>query len=161
MRHSKYPSLGILEAFENYVSGGITRERIAQKVKQQNARDFSPRLFSRQLFGFKTRGLISQKNDGTFVLEDKGKEFLAIESLTKIVLQNKKRDGYRRLIIFDVPEQRRDARDMLRAKLKEFECQQLQKSVYITPYVCEDEIREVAKILSIGSYIHIMKVIPL
>lgn len=151
--------MGILDALENYVSGGITRERLAKKVAHRNG-SFSPRLFSQQLFRHKQRGDIRQNEDGNFVLDERGRERLLLESLAKIVFQNKKTDGSSRLIIFDIPETKRFARDTLREKLHEFECQQVQRSVYITPYVCENEIREIAKILGVSSHVRVLKMSP-
>jgi DNA-binding transcriptional regulator PaaX len=49
-------------------------------------------------------------------------------------------DGLWRIIIFDIPENKRAARDILRKNLKDLECQQLQKSVFVTRYDCKDEI---------------------
>lgn len=159
MRRSKYPNFGILDVIEKFVSGGITRESLLSSIRKHNP-DFSPKLFSHQLHSLKTRGVIHRTQSGKFILGAKGREYLSLKSLTEISLRNKKTDGYNRLIIFDIPEKLRHARNVLRVKLKEFECKQLQRSVYITPYVCEDEMREVARILRISSYVHILKVVP-
>lgn len=45
-----------------------------------------------------------------------------------------------RLIIFDIPEKYRKVRDIFRMRLKQLGLYQLQKSVYISPYSCFDEI---------------------
>lgn len=62
-------------------------------------------------------------------LEDLPKEF------TK-----KKWDGKWRVITFDIPEQRRGNRDHFRRMLNTMKFYKLQKSVYLCPYPCEDEI---------------------
>lgn len=49
-------------------------------------------------------------------------------------------DGLFRVIIFDIPENKKAAREALRKKLKELEFHQLQKSVFVTPFECRDEI---------------------
>jgi DNA-binding transcriptional regulator PaaX len=95
---------------------------------------------------------------GSLHLAQKGQQRALLRSLTAIVLRNKKTDGRDRLIIFDIPEKQRSARDVLRRKLREFECQQLQRSVYITPYVCEDELHEITRILKITPHVHVLKV---
>ncbi len=160
MRRSKYQNLGILDALERLMSGGKTaREYLYEGVKSRN-KDFSPRLFSRQLYSLKTQGFIRQTATGSILLSEKGRQRILIESLDNIVLHNKKTDGYRRIIMFDIPERRRSARNILREKLREFECKQLQKSVYITPYICENEIREVARILKVGQQVHVFKIMP-
>src|SRR3989344_4593151 len=45
-----------------------------------------------------------------------------------------------RLVIFDIPEEERTGRMALAAKLKELGFYPLQKSVFIHPYECKDEI---------------------
>lgn len=67
----------------------------------------------------------------------------------------KKRDGLYRLIAFDVPEKMRAARDAMRQKLYEFECTKIQKSLYLTPYVCEKEIGEIADILKLQNHVNV------
>jgi len=57
-------------------------------------------------------------------------------SLTKPDVWDKKW----RMVIFDIPEERKIAREALRQKLKDLGMVKLQNSVWITPYPCEDEI---------------------
>ena len=45
-----------------------------------------------------------------------------------------------RVVIFDIPEQFKLARESLRRKLQEMGFYKLQKSVWVYPYPCEDEI---------------------
>lgn len=45
-----------------------------------------------------------------------------------------------RVVFFDIPEKRRAERNVLRDKLKELEFREIQKSVFIHPYPCFDEI---------------------
>lgn len=49
-------------------------------------------------------------------------------------------DGRWRLVIFDIPEKQKKARDALRYHLKRMGLRELQKSVFIIPYPCADEI---------------------
>ena len=164
MRRSKYPSLGILEALERLSydkipdepKKSVSREDLFQKLQ---ASGIKSRIFSKRISSLATRGLLKRTKTGLLQLTKKGEDFLSIEDVDQVVFKNKKTDGYRRLIMFDIPEERRSARDILRHKLKEFECRQLQKSVYLTPYVCEDEILEIAKILRIQDNINVFKII--
>lgn len=45
-----------------------------------------------------------------------------------------------RLVIFDIPEKKKQVRERLRMKLKELEFYELQKSVFVHPFDCKDEI---------------------
>lgn len=58
-------------------------------------------------------------------------------------------DGKWRIVIFDIPESQRDCRDILRTKLKQMGFLQVQRSVYIFPFECTQEIHELVNRLSI------------
>ena len=65
-------------------------------------------------------------------------------------------DGKWRIIIFDIPNKYKQAREALRCKIKELGLRQLQKSVWIYPYDCEDEILFVAEAFEVQKYIEII-----
>ncbi len=70
-------------------------------------------------------------------------------------------DGKWRVLIFDIPTNPKifnQARNALRAKIKDLGFYQMQKSVWVYPYECEDEILFVAEIFSVQKYIEIMTV---
>lgn len=54
------------------------------------------------------------------------------------ILRPKVWDGKWRLVMFDLPEGNRGARDMLRQRLRSFGFVSLQKSVFVHPYPCHD-----------------------
>jgi len=58
-------------------------------------------------------------------------------------------DGKWRIVIFDIPESQRRNRDILRCKLKQMGFLQIQKSVYVFPFKCTQEIHELVSRLSI------------
>jgi len=68
----------------------------------------------------------------------------------------KKWDGKWRLIFFDVPEQKRSGRDQFRHFLKNLKFYPLQKSVYLTPYPCQDEIEYLRNYFGLGSQAQIL-----
>lgn len=76
----------------------------------------------------------------TFVLSQKGKAKTLNFQFEKMRLEKKNWDGKWRLVIFDIPEKIKPARDALREKLKKLGFYELQKSVFVFPYKCEDEI---------------------
>lgn len=45
-----------------------------------------------------------------------------------------------RVVIFDIPEKRKKVRDALRGHLRQLGFYELQKSVFVHPYPCEDEM---------------------
>ena len=60
--------------------------------------------------------------------------------------------------MFDLPIRFSKAREALRWKLKELGFIQFQKSVWVFPYLCEDEIIFVADFFRVGKYVEILTV---
>lgn len=56
------------------------------------------------------------------------------------IVRPAKWDKLWRLVIFDIPEKKKRAREALRRKLRELGFYQLQKSVFVFPYECRNEI---------------------
>ena len=73
-------------------------------------------------------------------LTEKGRERLQSYESKNDFLKNRVWDGKWRIVIFDVEEAKRKARDKLRHSLRQFGFLCLQKSVWIFPYDCEDII---------------------
>ncbi|MBI5400877.1 MAG: hypothetical protein HZB12_02075 [Candidatus Yonathbacteria bacterium] len=68
----------------------------------------------------------------------------------------KKWDGFWRLVMFDIPEDKMMARRAINLILKKLGCAQYQKSVFITPYPCEKEIDFVGECFEARKYIRII-----
>lgn len=66
-------------------------------------------------------------------------------------------DGKWRLVIWDVPEKRRVARDLLRYKLKWLGFNQLQKSVWVTKKNCTQQLRDFIKKIGIKDWVTIIE----
>mgnify|MGYP001579747141 FL=1 len=63
-----------------------------------------------------------------------------------------------RLVLFDIPERKRPARDALRDKLRELGFYQLQRSAFILPYPCREEIEFLVELFEIRLYVYYMEV---
>ena len=68
----------------------------------------------------------------------------------------KKWDGKWRLVMFDIPMRFTKGREALRYHLKELDFFQFQKSAWIYPYPCEDEIIFVADFFGVGKYVEVL-----
>jgi len=89
--------------------------------------------------------LIKEKenSDGTItiVLTDKGKEKALTYNLDEMEIKKPKHwDGKWRIVLFDIPEKMRWARDAFRHHLNQLEFYEFQKSVFVHPFDCRDEI---------------------
>lgn len=78
-------------------------------------------------------------------------KLLDLENLT--IKKPHKWDGKWRIVFFDVPEKERKARNALREKLRDLGFYEMQKSVFVLPYECQDEINFVVNIFNIKPYV--------
>lgn len=62
-------------------------------------------------------------------------------------------DGKWRIVFFDIPEKERRARNALREKLRDLGFYEMQKSVFVLPYECQDEVNFVVSIFNIKPYV--------
>lgn len=104
-------------------------------------------------------GFIQQKQNGIHITK-KGSARIDYYRLQELSFDpsGKRWDHQWRIVIFDIPEKRRNARKLFRDKLKEWDCTKLQQSVFITPHVCDKEISELVDILMLRSSVHLIVV---
>jgi hypothetical protein len=95
-------------------------------------------------------------------LTNKGKKRLTEYSLGRLEIKKpKKWDRKWRVLIFDIPsypKRYNGAREALRDKIKELGFCQIQKSVWVYPYECEDEMLFIAEMFQVQQYIEILVV---
>ena len=97
------------------------------------------------------------EKDGENIMEitEKGeKRVLKYKFEEMKIARPKKWDGYWHIIAFDIPEKYKRGRDALTRKLKEMELYPLQKSVFICPFECKDEINFIGEVFNIRKFIH-------
>lgn len=99
---------------------------------------------------------ISETGKG-FSLEitDKGKKRLLEYDFENMELKNKRRDGKWRLVIFDIPEDKKSSRDVFRRKLLDLDFVKLQESVFASVYPCKNEIDFMCHFLGISDFVTI------
>lgn len=118
--------------------------------------------FSQALWQLKKSRLIilDQKKDGTFVVElsEKGKRKIREFQFTELKIPIPKQwDGKWRIITFDIPNKRNAGREALRSKIKELDFYPLQKSVWVFPYPCEQEIEFIVEFFHLYPYVQIIE----
>lgn len=113
------------------------------------------------LSGLKRRKFIKiiKEKDGKarVKLTNKGRKRILEMSLELVKIKKpEKWDGKWRIVIFDIPVEKNLAREALRSKMKNLGFCQLQKSVWINPYECEDEILFIADAYGVEKYVEII-----
>lgn len=91
-------------------------------------------------------------------LTEEGKKKLFKYNLEDISLDESSWDGKWRLIIYDVALAKKSQSEMFRRTLNKLKLLKLQKSVYLTPFKCEDQIEYLRQIFDIGQETLILKV---
>ncbi len=109
----------------------------------------------KSLYGSK---LIAEKQnaDGTItiVLSDRGKQKALTYDLENMEIKKPKQwDKKWRVVLFDIPETKKKIREILRFHLKKLEFYEFQKSVFVHPYDCEDEINYLIEFYDIRKYV--------
>ena len=93
----------------------------------------------------------------TMVLTDKGKQKVITFNIDNMEIKKPNIwDKKWRIILFDIPEKKRQARDVLRETIKRLGFYEYQKSVFIHPYPCQDEIDYIVEYYEIRQYVRIV-----
>lgn len=101
-------------------------------------------------------GLIELSNNENIEIKltDKGRDRAVWE---RIKQEESKWDGKWRLVIFDIPEKRRQARDILRSKLKEWGFVPWQKSVWACKKDCTQPLRNFITQIGIEDWVMVLE----
>ena len=102
---------------------------------------------------------ITEKPNGILVkITTKGYELVEFyESIEKMkIKQPEKWDRKFRLVIFDIPAKKQGARVALLQKLKDMGFYMLQKSIWVHPYDCVNEIATLRKLFEVEPYVKII-----
>lgn len=102
---------------------------------------------------------VGEKDGQTFIkLTDKGEVRLLKYKLDEVKVDSAIWDGKWRLIIYDVESDKKLLRDVFRRFLKKMNFLQLQKSVYLTPYSCSDQIEFLRQYYHLGEEILLLEI---
>lgn len=113
-------------------------------------------VLSNALKRLRENGLIDFVDDKTLMLRltDKGKS----KALwTKMRLEEEKWDGKWRLVVWDIPEKRKNARDLLRHQLKQLGFIKFQNSIWISKKNCTKLLQEYIKKVGIGDWVKVLE----
>lgn len=115
--------------------------------------DHAPKTVRNILYRLKERGHITGGAYNGYALSLKGLDRLEKLQLAPLK-QTKPWDATWRLVIYDIPEDQRKARDAIRKLVKKLGFTQLQQSVWIHPLPCLDEFASIRD--AYGIHKHIM-----
>ncbi|MBI2099952.1 MAG: hypothetical protein HYT48_01265 [Candidatus Vogelbacteria bacterium] len=150
--------LGLTRSPGNYFR---VAKRIARAWKDINRRDLINTVKE-----FRHNRLVDfeEQSDGTIkiVITEKGKLTAIRINMDQMKIKKPARwDGRWRLVIFDIPEHYRNVRDALREKLKEIGFREIQKSTFVFPYPCTDEINFLMEFFEVRSCVRLAEVVKI
>ena len=112
------------------------------------------RELQRVIYGMKAHGYLAGEYEHGLQLTQKAKDrLLQIEFDSLAVEPQSVWDKQWRIVIYDIPEARKAARNALTEKLRIYGCFQLQKSTWITPFPCRKDIAAIAANYDVDSYV--------
>ena len=105
--------------------------------------------------------LIHEKDnrDGTttFILSLEGRRVALTYNLDKMTIEKHKWDKKWRIVIFDIPEKKKKMRDIFRFRLKGLGFLELQRSVFVLPFECHNELEYVIEFYNIRKFVRFIE----
>ncbi|MBI2022576.1 CRISPR-associated endonuclease Cas2 [Candidatus Daviesbacteria bacterium] len=159
MKEKHYLTNIILLALEKAIDGAIKLNDFTynpEKYLYGYPRVLKKSYLSKSIKRLRERGLVSFLSEEEIVLRltSKGKEKVL---WTKMKNENSKWDGIWRLVIFDVPEKKRAARDLLRSLLKQWGFIRWQNSVWASKKDCAKLIKRFIKKVGISQWVMVIE----
>ena len=124
-------------------------------LRKQYKRQKNKQKFSQLIYRLKKNGYIKiknlEQNEGVILTKKGAEKVLKIK--LKIERKERRIDEKWQMIIFDIPEEKRFLRDLLREKLRLLEYKMLQQSIWICPYNVQKETEFILRKHSLDPYV--------
>ncbi|MEM3373512.1 MAG: hypothetical protein QXF76_04825 [Candidatus Anstonellales archaeon] len=121
-----------------------------KKIDKKYLNQSIQRLYQSKLIEIKE----NENGEIMMVLSDQGKKKILVRAIDNLKFKKQERwDGLWRIIIFDIPEKFKKIRNTLAQKLKSSGAYPLQKSVFIYPYDCKDDVDFIIEFLNLRKYV--------
>lgn len=130
--------------------------RLLREVKVSRSEFSNVKNYSQTVYYLKKSGMIGVKNDEIY-LKVRGKKKALEYSIEELAINKKiEWDGKWRIVLFDIPEKQKYLRHIFKSKLDQLGFVLYQKSTYIMPFECDQEIKLLEEIYGIKSYVKII-----
>ncbi len=117
---------------------------------------YDPDKIYRSLNNLRRRGILQRTGKGCFKFTKTGTDWAQKSAEKYFELKRAPWDKKWRVVIFDIPQELHKVRIKFRKKLKNLGFYMLQKSVFIFPYECEEELGNMCQYLKISDYVDVL-----
>lgn len=143
-------ALGLTHRPDKYFRILKSAHREWKKINQRSLRKNIKKLYQLKLVDCKE----NQNSTSSLLLSKNGKKILLHCNLNNLKIKKPtKWDGLWRIVIFDIPEKFKRERKTVVCKLKQLGFYPFQKSVFIYPYECKNEIDFIIETFNLRPYV--------
>lgn len=124
-----------------------------KNIPEANIRRAINSLYASRLVG------TTENRDGTITLflTEKGKKSALTYNVNTMKIKRPATwDGKWRVVASDIPEKKKKARDALRSHLLNIGFHPLQRSVFVCPFECRNEVEYIVELYQIRSHVRVM-----
>ena len=126
-----------------------------KEIKRRRLNEIVKEFYNNRLISFKE----NKEGLAEIILTKEGEQKALRFKIDEIKIKKPaKWDGEWRVVIFDIPERLKKAREALRNKLTNLCFMKLQESVFVFPHECEDEINFIVEVFLIRPFVRFMRV---
>lgn len=141
----------LLKAIKGYLKYKYDEAAYYQYLDEKRIKRSLRYLKRKNFIAFPAKG-----KKGQFVVTRPGNKRLSEIELEEITIKPGPWDGRWRIVMFDVPEVKSGKRHIIRKKLKQLGFYHFQRSVFLFPFPCEEEIAKIKEILDIETEVHLL-----
>jgi len=149
---------GLPMAAKPFIDAAKEADRNKRQKEWEKFNLWRLRQVIKRMQGSKLVEVKEEKGIPIIKITHKGKQKLLRYKVDEMALDESTWDGKWRLIIYDVAKAKRANSEMFRAMLNKLRFLKLQKSVYLTPFKCEEEVEYLKLLFDIGDEVQILKV---
>jgi DNA-binding PadR family transcriptional regulator len=137
---------------------------LTTRLKEQEEKEwkkYNPYRLKQMLKRLQKQKLVevtSVNGEQLVTLSEKGKTKVLKFRLELLSLEEKKWDGKWRIVIYDILSKKYNQRALFHRVLKQMNFYQLQRSVYLTPYRCYDEVEYLRQVCGVGSEVLVLTI---
>jgi len=108
----------------------------------------------RIIYNMRLQGYLAGSYEHGLQLTEKARRLLRRVEFNRLAIKAQQSwDKIWRVVLYDIPEESKSARNALHEQLRRVGCVQLQKSVWVTPFPCRDVVEVISATYEVDRYV--------